>query len=295
MSDNTKKINTNNKTLNIHNQNNYLEKRVALFTNARDELHIKEWSAHHLLLGFDYIVIFDHKSKIPLETVFKNFDKRVRIYNVSKLNSGIKMTLMNYASKIALKHRIDWILYLDADEFLILNKKFIGVKHFLNHYNFADSIGINWLLFGSNNLIEEPKGLILENYTKSELNVDKHVKSFVRTTKILHATNPHFYNIQNRNKIYGIYGNIIKGFPAFNDLNSMPYYEVNAYIAHYVNQSEETFRRRKCLIPSDDTGKIRNISENDVKNIHNLYNNVDNLDPKDRYSERVNKFLEKYK
>jgi hypothetical protein len=35
-----------------------LTKKVALFTNARDESHIKEWAAHHLLIGFDYIIIF---------------------------------------------------------------------------------------------------------------------------------------------------------------------------------------------------------------------------------------------
>jgi hypothetical protein len=40
--------------------------KTMLFTNARDEKNMKEWVAHHLLLGFDLIYIFDHKSKIPL-------------------------------------------------------------------------------------------------------------------------------------------------------------------------------------------------------------------------------------
>jgi hypothetical protein len=281
--------------MSVNTKNNNLAKRVALFTNARDELHIKEWAAHHLLIGFDFIVIFDHKSKIPLQKVFENFDKRVKTFNVSKLNGALKMDLMNYAKILALKHRIDWILYLDADEFLILNKKFIGVKHFLYYYRFADSIGINWLLFGSNNLKEEPKGLILESYTKSRQNIDQHVKSFVRVNKILSATNPHFYNIKDKNKMYGINGNIIKGVQAFNKLNNVPYYNVNAYIAHYVNQSEETFRRRKGLLPRDDTGEKRIITEHDIKNLHAAFNDVDNLDPKNRYSENIKKFLEQYK
>lgn len=275
---------------------NNLAKRVALFANARDELNIKEWAAHHLLIGFDFVVIFDHKSKIPLQKVFENFDKRVKVFNASKLNAkGVKMELMNFAAFLAKKHKIDWMIYLDADEFLILNKKFIGVKHFLNHYSYAHSIGINWLIFGSNNLKDEPEGLILENYTKSQLNVNNHVKSFVRPTKIVNATNPHFYNTKNRDKMYGINGNVIKGIPAFNKLNNVPYCNVNAYIAHYVNQSEETFRRRKGLLPRDDTGTNRNISEDEIKNLHKSYNDVDNLEPKDRYSENVKKFLEQYK
>ena len=36
------------------------KKQFVLFTNARDESNLKEWCAHHLLLGFDCIYIFDH-------------------------------------------------------------------------------------------------------------------------------------------------------------------------------------------------------------------------------------------
>ena len=76
----------------VHNSNNVniLCKKVCLFTNARDEKHIKEWAAHHLLIGFDKIIIFDHKSIIPLSKVFCNFDKRIKIINVSNLESAIK-------------------------------------------------------------------------------------------------------------------------------------------------------------------------------------------------------------
>ena len=40
--------------------------KTILFTNVRDEKHMKEWCSHHLLLGFDYICIFDHKSIIKI-------------------------------------------------------------------------------------------------------------------------------------------------------------------------------------------------------------------------------------
>ena len=32
-------------------------RQVILFCNARDEKHLREWVAHHLLLGFDKIII----------------------------------------------------------------------------------------------------------------------------------------------------------------------------------------------------------------------------------------------
>ena len=45
---------------------------VILFTNARDEPNIAEWIAHHLLLGFDKVVVFDNLSKNPISLNIKN-------------------------------------------------------------------------------------------------------------------------------------------------------------------------------------------------------------------------------
>jgi hypothetical protein len=267
---------------------NYINKKVALFTNARDEKHIKEWAAHHLLIGFDHIFIFDHKSKVPITNIFKNFDKRVVIKNVSHLNSGIKMNLMNYAASIGKKINVDWMIYLDADEFLIINDRFRGVKHFLNHYNHAHSLGVNWLMFGSNNLVNDPDGLILENYTKSSLLLHQHVKSFVRPKEIVNSNNPHFYNIKQRSRMFGINNRVITNCPAFNKHN-IPYNESTAYIAHYVNQSEETFITRKLLLPRDDTGKMR--GSINVKQIHNEFNDHENLQPKIKYADKVKQFI----
>jgi hypothetical protein len=274
-----------------YNTVNYgFTKKVALFTNARNEKHIKEWAAHHLLIGFDLIFIFDHKSIVPLSVRFKNFDKRIKIINVSYLELPIKLQLMKVASNIGQKYNVDWMLYLDCDEFLILNKQFIGVKHFLNCYNYADSLGVNWLMFGSNNLVKDPDSLILENYTRSELILDKHVKTFVRPNEVLGVTNPHYYIIKNNLKMYGINNKILSGCGAFNPLN-IPFYKSPAYVAHYVTQSEETYKKRKGTLPADDTGKMRNIDNTNVTHIHNMYNKGENLQPKIKYAEKINKFL----
>jgi len=262
--------------------------KIALFANVRDEKHIKEWAAHHLLIGFDIIVLFDHKSKTPLQTVFAKFDKRVIILNVSHFNNGIKMPLMNNAAKIAKRLNIDWMIYLDADEFLILHDKFRGVKHFLNQYPHAHSLGVNWLMFGSNYLTEEPKGLILENYTKSTTKLDKHVKSFVRPREIVDSINPHFYNIRNKSRMYGINNAIIGNCPQFNVVN-LSYHNTPAYIAHYVYQSEETYTNRKLLLPRDDNG-IKRPAE-DVKKIHNQFNDCENLKPTTKYRDNIKQFL----
>lgn len=266
-------------------------KTVALFTNARDESKIVEWASHHLLIGFTHIIIFDHKSIIPLQQVFNGFDKRVRIIRVDDVtnNCKIKIYLMNIALTIAKQMQVDWFIYLDADEFIILNNGFYGIKQLLNANKFATSLALNWLMFGSNNLVQEPSGLILDNYIKSDLILNKHVKTFVQPNYAINASSPHFYNMTCPNKMYAINRRLnsnIEGY-CFNTYN-IEYSKVCAYIAHYANQSEHTYIKRKCLRPRDDTGTFRDVK---ATTIHDKHNKYINLYPKQTYAENIKKFI----
>jgi len=263
-------------------------KNVVLFTNARDEKHIKEWAAHHLLIGFNYVYIFDHKSKIPLKEVFNNFDKRV-IIERCELNVPPKFILMNKARNIAAIMKADWFIYLDADEFIIFNNNYMGVKQMLSRYHFADSLALNWVMFGTNNHVKEPEGLILENYTKSDLTLNQHVKTFVRPSQISLAgpTNPHNYNIVNPNRMFAITGESMMN-KVFNPSN-MSFDKCPAFIAHYYSQSEETYKERKILLPSDDIGSIRQ----EDHDIHSKHNETENLIPM-KYAMNVALFLKQY-
>jgi hypothetical protein len=271
---------------------NIICKNVCLFTNARDEKHIREWAAHHLLIGFDRIFIFDHKSKTSLKEVFKNFDKRVKIINASDMDKSIKLPLMGKSIDIANFLKMDWMIYLDADEYIILNK-YKNIKECLSIYNHADSLAINWLMFGSNYLKTDPDGLIIENYTRSDLILHSHVKTFVRPSKILGvATNPHHYNMKDNNRYYGINNvRLVNNFH-INNSNVIEYYKTPVYIAHYCTQSEETYSNRKVNLPRDDTGTNR--PSHYIEEIHNQYNLFENTYPKNKYAEDIKNFLKIY-
>jgi hypothetical protein len=281
-----KQVNNLGKFHQIPVENRKMVNKVILFTNARDEKNIKEWAAHHLLLGFDLIYIFDHKSQVPIGPQFANFDKRVFVERC-EMNSPIKLPLMMRAAKAAQLLGADWMIYLDADEFIILNY-FKTIKALLYEFHFADQLGVNWVYFGTNNHIKEPEGLILDNYTRSDGTLDQHVKSFVRPSQIVSATNPHFYNIRNKARNVTINKRFQPPGP-FNHCN-LEYSKVFAYIAHYVFQSEETYTRRKVNLPTDDVGIFR--SKDPA--IHQKHNSIENLLPKERYSLRVRKLLAQY-
>lgn len=264
--------------------------KVVLFTNVRDENNMKEWCAHHLLLGFDNIFIFDHKSIIPLAEEFSYFDKRVFIQRC-ELENPVKIPLMKKAINISKSIQADWILYLDADEFLVLNT-FNNVKDLLNTFSFSDSLSLNWLFFGTSHHIETPKnGLIIENYTYSDLYLNKHVKTFVRPSVVINIDNPHFYHITNPNRMISI-ENIIMNkndfYAFFNTKNT--YKDVIAYIAHYQYQSEETYIKRKVNRPQDDGTGERNY----MNNVHLIHNENENNSIKDKYSESINIFLQQF-
>lgn len=262
--------------------------KTILFTNARDEPHICEWAAHHLLLGFDQIVIFDHKSKTPITTPFK----RVRVVPVGNMATPIKIPLMIMAARIAKQAGATWMLYLDADEFLVMgNSSTGGIKTYLSHIPPAVSqIAINWLMFGTSGLIDElvpTTDLIIDKYLRSDEHLNKHVKCIVRPHTVAGADNPHFFKTRTGISI-GIDG---RPFIApFHDFKQpRPFFTAPLFIAHYVFQSENTYRRRKLDLPRDDNGTMR--IDNNIKSIHDQFNVRDNFMVQRLYSSRVRAFL----
>lgn len=260
---------------------------TILFTNARDEPNIAEWIAHHLMLGFDKIIVFDHLSSVPITSLIRtDFNGRLNIIAVSE-TGNIKIKLMERALDIASKGNYSWMLYLDADEFVNLNK-FNNIKDFLYLFKEADAIGVNWLMFGTSGHKEQPKGLITENFIRSEIRIDKHVKSFVRPSCAVRAINPHYFVIANPSRFYSGNGTRMKMGP-FN-IQPLPFIKSAIYIAHYYTQSEEEHTRRKTRMLDD--GSVNKAA--DYPEVHKIYNTVTNNQLQNKYSQRTKQFLKEH-
>lgn len=259
--------------------------KIILFTNARDEKNINEWIAHHFLLGFDKIFIFDHLSQTPISC--PRFNGKLTICRVNESKNNIKLDFMNRALNVALKNNADWMLYLDADEYLCINH-YQNVKSFLINFKNADTIGINWLMFGSNDLINQPPGLIVDNFTKSDIRLNQHVKSFVRPECVKRIVNPHYYIISEPLRCYNGLGFRMPNGP-FN-IMPIPFFKSPIYIAHYYVQSEEEYKKRKGRIMDD--GSRPNIPSSEE--IHSMHNETINNQLKCKYGENIKTFLLKY-
>jgi len=136
------------------------------------------------------------------------------------------------------------------------------------------ALGVYWQCFGSSGHIEDPKGLIIEDYIY-RANLDfignRHIKSIVKGNQGEYCsigTNAHLFNT-----IYGTFDEMMR--PINNGLmeNLVPSYE-KIRINHYVCQSLQFFKEFKQLSGSADAGSnsIRsdewwsNVDRNDEKN-----------------------------
>jgi hypothetical protein len=267
--------------------------KVALVTNARDEDNILEWAVHHMELGFDHILIIDHLSEIPISQVLSKLpSERV---TVTRCDEPIinKMGFMIEAYN-ALKQSIDWnwLLYLDCDEFLVLNYD-NNVKDFLKRYNYYDQLSINWLCFGTN-YKNTFQGTIMENFTKSQPTLNPLVKSFINlqsTTSLNRVITPHSYQLNNTDKTIGVDYHLTGADALYT--NNIPFQACPAYIAHYEYQSYETYIRRKIRLPRDDLcGFRQQISKEELDKLNN---DIDNYFPRDKYNENNKRLIELYK
>lgn len=267
--------------------------KTILFANARNEENIMEWVVHHLNLGFDHIFLIDHKSDIPLSLVLKYIPSD-KLTICRKDDNIIKMNLMHAAKIHAKEKKYDWMIYLDCDEFLILNHD-NDVKDFLAKYEQYDQVGINWLFFGTNNL-DTFSGNIIENFTKCNDTLNRHIKTFLHLTKpnTDHYTipNPHLFLLNDLKKSVGVdFKPLDPKEPHFFD-NKTHFNETPVYIAHYIYQSYDRYISRKINLPRDDTNTYRNVIPK--KELHKQYNMVENLGPLLKYNKINTEMIKKY-
>jgi hypothetical protein len=277
----TSNIKMNNITNNITNiTTNYI-----VSTNARDEPNIVEWIMYHLMIGFNYVVIIDHKSVIPIQKIVNNYEWKNKVYVIRREDNGaVKMMFLNdIIVPFMMKHCKKYFIHLDADEYFYLDKKYT-LDSFTNKIN-SDIIALNWLMFGSNNVEKNTNKYkcLIPVYTRSASIFNKHFKLLIRIDKNnpIMFDNPHTIKYMTKKKsIYiNVLGKVMKGNTVYELMNNslnISISEVPAYINHYYVQSKEDYMRRKINRERDDIFEKRKLDEkiftadNDIENTNIL-------------------------
>lgn len=197
--------------------------------NVRDDNdYLDEWIDYHLSIGFEHIIIYDHLSKIPVQSKWDN----VTVYRLERPSLFEPEFIHNFTLQ---NHKSFWMAHFDVDEFIVLFES-RNVNEFLQNYENHGAIGLCWSMFGSSGYIDKPKGLVKDNYLWRRPDENPEwIKSIINTQFCTRINDPH----------HGVYS-----VPAVNDnfelitgaRASSP--RKYAKLNHYFTRSLEEYKRK---------------------------------------------------
>ena len=282
--------------------------KICLSTSSKNEKHIIEYINYYKKIGIDYFIIYDDLSDVPIEKIFNdnNIDKSIytifRNNDTSHLYTDITQryivhkcyhpdTWKQLIIPTLIEKNIDYLLYVDLDEFLYIND-FKNIHELITHYLPFDVLKINWLYFGSNNLIKnDGTNNIIDMFTKSHpllCNSTGALKSITKVSSISIDDNifqygPHTLPIipntivkDTENTIQVSYGiDLHHTTPPLCDND----YSNKIYIAHYACQDLTTFVKRKLTNKANYYWWINVMNVDTRLNIYNCIDTInDNFD-----------------
>ena len=133
----------------------------CIFTNIKNEhQYLDSWIKYHIKLGFNKFILFEDEGSLSHSQIISSYNDIVDIdlYNYILSNSNTEqkdLTCFKYIWNNYTK--IDWIIKLDPDEYLVLPDDYSTIDDYL--YSLKPSLKqvyINYKIFNANGNIESP-------------------------------------------------------------------------------------------------------------------------------------------
>ncbi len=225
--------------------------RVLLCSIWKNEFHAAlEWIAYHKLLGFHAIHIFDNNSTDGSRELLKRLDDAQEIHHTiwdkDWPGSSPQVEAYREAAQRAREEGFNWILFLDADEFLVPYKE-SNICDLIETITKSDAevsaIAFNWKTFGSNGHKEYKHDLVIDRFTRCAegfKSPNNCVKSIVRVDRLvdphihLHKIN-HGRYVNDAGADGDFYGNGMSKNPSFS----------HSQVNHYMVKSYGEFHEKK--------------------------------------------------
>ena len=160
--------------------------KFGLFTIIKDEQdYLKEWLDYHLDFGINSIYVFDDVFSTSHKSICNDYKEKVTHKNILELydykegeeikrvkKSGRSLTgyqvpfmykILNYLKQTT---DLDWVFYLDVDEFLTLKNKRTKLDNLFKTYSDYDIVVLQWMNYNASGNMYKPKKNVVEAYTK---------------------------------------------------------------------------------------------------------------------------------
>lgn len=171
------------------------ENKCAVVLIIKNEgKYIKEYINYYKRLGCD-IIIYDNDSNDESKEIICRYSDVIYIPWHGKKR---QIDAYNHACKKFKKYK--YIFLFDADEFLVADELFSGktiyqiINEIFSSQKRIACLGINWLIFGSNGLVDDPEDGVINSFTRcanDDFEWNQLVKSCVDPSKIVGWVDPH--------------------------------------------------------------------------------------------------------
>lgn len=190
--------------------------------------YLKEWIDYHLNIGIDEIYLFEDYTSTSHSMIADCYSNvyiyplnivspERALYGCEKQDTLFKWFVEQY------KTSIDWILFTDIDEFLILKQP---LNKLLKDYDNETGLLLKWKFYGASGHVKKPTGTVFENYTR-----------FATTPLDYVWSHKSFVNCKNyrgwKESIHGIFDAV---YPIDNNGNH------KAWLNHYFTKSWEDWK-----------------------------------------------------
>jgi Glycosyl transferase family 2 len=224
---------------------------VSIQKNRAPWLH--EWVAFHHRVGFSNFYVYAHNctdhSGHVLGQLQQAYDLKAFMVNTQENQVQLKVYQHAYEQ---FGHECDWLAFIDGDEFLFPTAC-TDIRQALAEYDYVrtSAIGAYWACFGSSGHVDEPAGLVVQNYRRRpglDFEINKHIKSIVRGRQASHVgPNSHMFNTP-----WGTQDEL--GRPVTFGLTPHEPSYTRFRINHYVTQSFQFFKQFKQASGAADAG-----------------------------------------
>ena len=134
----------------------------------------------------------------------------------------------------------NWLIVCDGDEY-ILPKKHFSLRDFLNEYEYAQAIGINWVFFGTSFHEYKQEGYLTDKYRYCSKKQDRHIKTICKPLYTIKFNDPHSVTVKDPTKYIDCHNNLIDGPWNYNINNDI--IQINHYFGRSIEENIEKHHR----------------------------------------------------
>ncbi|ACM31170.1 glycosyltransferase family 2 protein [Rhizobium rhizogenes] len=161
--------------------------RNVLFSAVKNEApFIVEWIAYHKVIGFDRIIVFSNDCSDGTDAILDALNEAREILHIRHTPpAGVsaQQSAARMANEMGLLEQSDWVIWLDADEFLNIGVGSGQVSDLVSAISPCAGILISWRLFGDGGNHSFPGKFISPNFTSAASETftrNREIKTFFR-------------------------------------------------------------------------------------------------------------------